>query len=85
MNNLFRYKIGEVILISPNHDLNTLLEVTMTGKVVGAGKSPSVVKVHSTTALHAFAERGVSEASPRKDAWLNTKEWHVKAVVGRNP
>jgi hypothetical protein len=83
VNNLFRYKIGDTVLLGKN---GTLIEATIVQKAQGKGKQPSVVKVQSSKALLAFAEPGRFQGDPtpaRKDAWLNTKEWEVRALVHR--
>lgn len=90
MNNLFRYKVGDIILLGRG-DSGQVIEATIIQKVAGSGKRPSLVKAQSTKALYAFAEKPENTfngqypviPSPQKTAWLSSKEWNVRALVNR--
>jgi hypothetical protein len=88
LNNLFRYKIGDAVLLG-HGDNGQVIEATIMYKVAGSGKRPSLVKVQSSKALYAFSEKPevVSQypivPTPQKTAWLSTKEWNVRALVKR--
>ena len=87
MNNLFFYKVGDTVLLARHQSDLTLIEAVITHKVAGAGKRPSLVKVQSGIALDIFGEHHTglegTFITPRKSAWLSTKEWEVRALVNR--
>lgn len=78
------YTEGDTVLL---YNGANIIEATITKKIAGSGKRASMVKVHSSVALYAFSEQkpnpNMTEAAPRKDAWLSTKEWEVRALVNR--
>lgn len=86
INNLFFYKVNDTILLNRNADGFTI-EATIVQKIPGSGKRPSLVKINSTVALDMFGETHKGKdgeyVTPRKTAWISTKEWCVAALVNR--